>query len=167
MSSRPIIIVDENDSVVAHKTYDTYLSTDIYRVTALWVTNSAGDILLAQRKWTEYNDPGKWAPAAAGTVEQGETYEINMYKEAEEEIGITGMKFKLGPKRFVDGTRNKFFVQWYTVTLDRPVGEFVIQENEVERLEWLSRAQLAAQLVRDPEKFVPDASVSWPALFDL
>lgn len=132
-----IQIVDGNDNLIGHKERsEVDYSKDIYRGTALWVTNSKGEILLAQRKHTKDKDPGKWGPAASGTVDEGETYESNVYKEAEEEIGLTGLKFNLGPKTRVTKPRN-FFCQWFTVVLDRPVNEFKIQEEEVEELKWL------------------------------
>ena len=55
-------------------------------------------MLIAPRVLTNDKDPGKWGPAAGGTLEISETYESNAYKEAEEEIGLTGVEFILGPK---------------------------------------------------------------------
>lgn len=43
------IIVDENDQIIGHKFREEIVQTDIYRVAALWITNSKGDILLARR----------------------------------------------------------------------------------------------------------------------
>src|ERR1700761_7819266 len=89
-----IQIVDENDTLIGHKPRDQVsATTDYYRIACLWLENSKGEVLLAQRKWTKKNDPGTWGPAAAGTVDQGETYEQNMYKEAQEEIGVSGVTF--------------------------------------------------------------------------
>jgi predicted kinase len=92
------IIVNDQDQIIGHKEPGTLLKEDIYRVSSLWVTNSKGDILLAQRKFTQKLDPGKWGPAVAGTVDEGETYESNIIKEAEEEIGLKDMRPALGPK---------------------------------------------------------------------
>jgi isopentenyldiphosphate isomerase len=62
------IIVDENEKVIGAKERDQILPTDIQQITGLWLTNSKGEVLLAQRQITKKNDPGKWGPAAAGTV---------------------------------------------------------------------------------------------------
>lgn len=87
----PTVIVNENDEIIGHKLREEVdPKNDIYRVSALWVTNSAGDVLIAQRKLTKKHAPGKWEPAVAGTVEKGETDESNIYKEAQEEIGLSG-----------------------------------------------------------------------------
>ncbi|HWZ66027.1 MAG TPA: hypothetical protein VNX65_04555 [Patescibacteria group bacterium] len=45
MTNQRIIIVNENDQVIGHKERGTLVKEDIYRVAALWVTNSQGKIL--------------------------------------------------------------------------------------------------------------------------
>ncbi len=106
-----IVIVNDQDEVIAHKERGTLTKDDIYRVSALWVKNSRGDILLAQRKFTKSHDPGKWGPAVAGTVGEGETYKQNIIKEAEEEIGLRAIKPIPGPKVRMAGEYN-YFDQW-------------------------------------------------------
>jgi len=107
-------IVDDQDNLIGAKPRNEIdFKNDYYRISGLWLTNSKGQILIAQRLLTKDKDPGKWGPAAAGTLEVGETYESNAYKEADEEIGLTGVKFTQGPKmkfttlviRFANGIR--------------------------------------------------------------
>ena len=81
-----IPIVDENDNVIKNIDAGEKKPGEISRVSALWVTSEEGEILLAQRAVTKKRDPGCWGPAVAGTVEEDETYEDNIIKEAEEEI---------------------------------------------------------------------------------
>lgn len=147
------IIVNNQDEIIAHKTRGTLAKEDIYRVSALWVTNSKGDILLAQRKFTKSHDPGKWGPAVAGTVEEGETYESNIVKETEEEIGLKNITPILGPKRRVSGTYN-YFCQWYTYVIDRPAEAFAIQEDEVEQVRWFTREELEKGLQENPQSYL-------------
>jgi isopentenyl-diphosphate Delta-isomerase len=161
--SPDLIIVDTQDQQIGAKSRDTLTYDDIYRVSALWVTNSNGDVLLAQRTWGKRHDPGKWGPAAAGTVEVGETYESNVYKEAEEEIGLTGYTFAEGPKRFYEDVY-RFWTQWYTVIVDKDVKEFVKQDEEVEALAWFPADKLKRELKDQPQKFVPGAAY-WPDQF--
>ena len=79
-----ITIVNEEDEIIGHKDRTSLdHETDIYRVAALWLTNSTGEVLIAQRALSKESSPGKWGPAAAGTVEEGETYESNIVKEVE------------------------------------------------------------------------------------
>jgi len=150
-----IIIVDENDNVIAHKERGTVAVSDIYRVSSLWITNTRGDVLLAQRTFAKGNNPGKWAAAVNGTVDEGETYDSNIIKEMEEEIGLTGIVPTKGKKMRISNQHN-FFVQRYTLCIDRPAESFTIQEDEVERVRWFTRAELDTLLRHDPTIFVPD-----------
>ncbi|SRR6266496_3247655 len=154
-----IIIVNENDEIIGHKERSTLVKEDIYRVSALWVTNSKGDILLAQRKFTKSHDPGKWGPAVAGTLDEGETYESNIIKEAEEEIGLKNIKPTRGPNLRVRGEYN-YFDQWYTLVVDKSAEDFIIQEEEVEQVKWLTRTELEKELREHPEKYLK--GLKWP-----
>ena len=86
-------------------------------------------------------DPDKWGPAVAGTVDEGETYEQNIVKEAEEELGLKGIKFEKGPKERVKGKYN-YFCQWYILKTDKDISEFKIQEDEVSEIRWWTKKEL-------------------------
>lgn len=150
-----IQIVDEQDNVIGVKerTGVDY-KTDIYRVSALWLTNSKGQTLLAKRAAVKGNDPGKWGPAVAGTIDEGETYDDNIYKEAIEEIGLGGAEFTKGKKTRITYPRN-YFCQWYFVTIDREADTFIMQANEVDELEWVDIEQMKKELKVNPDKYVP------------
>jgi len=149
-----IIIVDENDKVITHKNRGSLKKEDIYRVSALWITNFRGEILLSRRHYTKSHHPRKWGPAVAGTIEEGETYEKNIIKEAEEELGLKNIKPKLGPKTKTD---NEFhhFTQWHTLNVDKDINEFKIREDEVEEIKWFSPEELKKRLQKHPEEFLP------------
>lgn len=148
-----IVIVNEQDEIIGHKERGTLVQGDIYRVSALWVKNSNGDILLAQRAFTKSHDPGKWGPAVAGTVDEGETYEQNIIKETDEEIGLKKITPIPGPKVRASGEYN-YFNQWYTLVVDKPAKDFTLQEEEVEQVKWLSRSELEKELRKHPEKYL-------------
>jgi isopentenyl-diphosphate Delta-isomerase len=153
MTKSRITIVNDQDEVIGHKERSTLVKEDIYRVAALWITNSEGDILLAQRQLSKRHDPGKWGPAVAGTVDEGETYESNIIKEAEEEIGLKDIKPTLGPKRRISNEDN-YFCQWYKLTTDKPAEDFTIQEEEVKQVKWFSKAELQKELQERPYNFL-------------
>jgi|SRR5579862_2220400 len=157
-----IVLVDKNDEPIGSKPIQTLGPNDIYRVASLWVTNNNGQVLLAQRQFGKRNDPGKWGPAVAGTVEVGETYEENIYKEAGEEIGLSGLKFNLGPKVFNDANQErKFFVQWFICKCDWPQDKFKIQPEEVEQVAWITKAELLADLKKSPGKYIAGSELVW------
>lgn len=155
MDKLRIVIVNDQDEIIGYKERGTLTKEDIYRVAALWVTNSKGDILLAQRQFGKRHDPGKWGPAVAGTVDEGETYEDNIVKEAEEEIGLVGINPTKGAKRRISDEYN-YFGQWYTLVVDKPADEFVIQEEEVAQVKWFTCDELMQELERHPERYLKD-----------
>jgi isopentenyldiphosphate isomerase len=149
-----IQIVDQNDKLISIKDRDEVdYSKDIYRVAALWLTNLDGEVLIARRKLTKDKDPGLWGPAVAGTIEEGETYESNIYKEADEEIGLTEHEFKVGPKLFIQHPRT-FFSQWFFGVCDWPEDKFKTQDDEVEKVEWVNAKQLKQDVQDNPAKYV-------------
>jgi len=149
-----IIIVDKNDKIIGHKNRDTLKKKDIYRVSILWITNSLGKILLAKRHHTKIHYPGKWGPSVTGTVDEGETYEENIIKEAEEELGLKNIKPKISLKTKTDNEYHHFN-QSYTLNIDKKIDEFKIQEDEVEEIKWFSAKELNEQLQRQPKEFLP------------
>lgn len=152
-----IILVDENDAIIGAKKRSLVSMAigDIYRITALWVTNSEGAILLAQRSFSKRNHPGRWAPPVSGTVEEGESYDENIIKEAQEEIGLSDIPFAKLQKlrRSID---QDFFVQWYWVVIDRPAEEFAVQKDEIEDIRWFTKEALLDAIKNEPSKFVPN-----------
>jgi isopentenyldiphosphate isomerase len=146
-----IIIVNEKDEVIDYKERGTLNQEDIYRVSGLWIENSKGEILLAQRGLHKKNDPGKWGPAVAGTVEEGETYDSNIIKEAEEEIGLKGKSFKKLDKVRRKGKHN-YFCQWFFLSMDDY--DFKVQKEEVEQIKWFKRNELLADFQKNPDSFL-------------
>lgn len=153
MSKAQIIIVNQDDKIIGYKRRGTLNQSDIYRVSALWIQNSKGDILLTQRKLTKKNSPGRWQPAVAGTNEEGESYESNIVKETEEEIGLTDHCLKKAQKSRYFGKHN-FFGRWFVLITDKKLEEFTIQETEVEQIKWFKKEELLNKLNKNPDKFV-------------
>jgi len=136
-----IIIVNEKDDIIGSKKRGTLTSEDIYRVSALWIENSKGQILLARRVFTKKKDPGMWGPAVAGTLEKGESYESNIIKEAQEELGLTNVSFKKFIKQKIRIPHNHF-TQWFLLIIDRDINDFKIKEDEVAEIKWFSKQEL-------------------------
>ncbi len=163
MEKPKIIIVNEDDKVIDYKDRDCLEKGDIYRISALWIANSRGDILLTRRGLDKAHDPGKWGPAVAGTVDKGEDYDLNIVKEAEEELGLKNIEFKKGPKERISGEHD-YFVQWYLLECDKSISEFRIQEEEVEEVKWFSEEELKRELKDNPDNFL-DTMNQWVELF--
>lgn len=148
-----IVIVDEEDNILCHKERGTLDSEDIYRVSALWVMNSKGEILLAQRAFTKKHHPGMWGPAVAGTNDEGETYESNIIKETKEEIGVSNVS-PVKIKKVRSKSKYNHFTQWFLLKLDMDISELEKQDEEVEALKWFSKEELMNGLENDSNKFL-------------
>jgi isopentenyl-diphosphate Delta-isomerase len=148
-----IIIVDEKDRIIGYKSRESINDNDIYRVSALWLTNSKGDILLARRAYSKAHNPGQWGPAAAGTVEKAETYRSNIIKETFEEIGLKIKNPKKGPKIRVQVIHDHF-TQWYTFSVDKEITEFSTDKSEVAEIKWFKPAELKKELKNNPSEYL-------------
>lgn len=147
-----ITIVDEEDNVIGFKDRESITSSDIYRSTGLWVTSPEGKILLAKRSLEKKKHPGLWGPAVAGTVEHGETYESNIVKEAEEELGLVGITPKFWFKKKVNGTHQRLSA-WFTAVVEEDV---VLRLNQIEVAEtkWVTKEDLVQDANEHPEKYI-------------
>lgn len=157
-----IIIVNENDEIIGSKERGTLNQEDIYRVSALMITNSRGQILLARRAWTKKQHPGVWDPAVAGTVAEGESYFSNILREAKEELGLEDIQPIEGPKTRTSGDYN-YFGQWYFLQLDKPIGEFKIDPIEVAEVKWIDKDDLFGEIEKNPQNFTT-SSKKWRSL---
>ncbi len=148
-------IVDSNDVLIGHKLRNEIDYTkDYYRTAALWISNSHGQVLIAKRHKDKDKHPNKWGPSVAGTVEKDETYESNMYKEAQEEIGLSGVILKPGVKMKFEKP-HKHFVQWFFGTCDWLESDFILQASEVQQVTWIDKDTLIRDVQADPTKYVP------------
>jgi len=147
-----IPVVNENDDLLEYKERESLDQKDIYRVSALWLTNSQGQILLAQRALNKSHDPGRWGPAVAGTVEEGEDYEKNILKEIKEELGLNEIKLNKSIK-IRRKTKYNYFVQWFTAVINKTENEFKIQKAEVEKIKWFTKEELKKELQNNPDNF--------------
>ena len=123
-----LTIVGNNDNVIGSKAKDQLFPADIYRVARLLIINSKNELLLAQRAFVKEKDPGVWGLAVEGTVEAHETYETNIRKEAEEEVGITLGELELGPKLRMQGKFNHW-CQFFITRVDLKTNDLILQEE--------------------------------------
>lgn len=144
-----IPIVNEQDEIIGYKEREDATTDDLVRASGLWVSDKDRNILLAQRAFSKKYAPGLWGSAAGGVVEENETYESCIVREAEEEIGLKGVIFKLGPKICLPDC----FVQYFSAIVDRDY-VFIKQEEEVEQIKWFSQVELDEFLKEKPEMFM-------------
>lgn len=160
-----VIVVDDHDNILGYKTRNQLLDTDRTRVSGVWIENSKGDVLLAQRAWKKEFHPGLWGPAAAGGVEKSESYEENAYKELFEEVGLREVPLSLVDTRPVtDADGHMMYLAFYKGVVDVEIDQLVL-EDEVEAAQWMSKQDLKADIKNNPTKYVPSAYALWDELF--
>lgn len=141
-----IPIVNEQDEIIGYKDKTNRDHDDIIRVSGLWVVDENGLILLQRRSLNKKSQPGVWQIAVAGTVESSETYETNILKEMQEEIGLVGVPITLGPKfRFFSD--HNFFAQMFLANVPHDYS-FKIEPREIMEIRWFAKEEL--------EKFIED-----------
>ena len=145
----PIPVVNEDDKIISFKERSDVKKGELYRVSALWITNSRWKVLLGLRHRTKKKNPLKWCPGVAGTVEEGESYEENIIKEAEEELGIRGVTFEEWPKIM---TPLSHFTQWFLWKTEKAASDFTPDWNEMEELKWWSIEELTSLIETSPDK---------------
>lgn len=161
-----IPIVDAQDNLLEYKEKSVISADDIYRVSVLWIRNTAKThVLLAQRALNKSHDPGKWEPAVAGTLEDTETYLENILHEIHEEIGLTVTEKDLtvGPKLFLT-QEWKFFCQFYLLERDVNLNELTLQTSEVKDAKWWLREDIAKQLKENRDFFTKNFHILWNVL---
>jgi isopentenyl-diphosphate Delta-isomerase len=147
-----LVIVDEDDNVIGAKDRNELMPDDIYRVARLVIINSEGELLLAQRAFLKEKDPGVWGPAVEGTVEEGETYESNIRKEAAEEIDIAIERLEVGPKLRMTGKYNHH-CQVFIYHIDLDISKLRLQAEELAAVQWYAPLTLRHEVSERLEKF--------------
>lgn len=148
-------IVDKNNKLIGHKWKEEFNpSSDIYRVSGLWLRNSKGEVLLARRSPQKKNGGGLWGPAVAGTLEYDESYESNIVKEIQEEIGITDLALERGETRFVEGEGRKYFCTYFYGVSDLPVESFTVEKDAVEEVKWVNEKLALEDMDNHPDRYL-------------
>lgn len=115
------------------------------RSTNVFIMNSKGEILCHQRSMEKERYPGYWVTHVGGHVGVGETYEINAWKEVQEEAGISDIQpHQLIAWRTAPIHVSRLWARDFVVLIDKPVEHFTPQPGEVQQFAWKSPQEIAA-----------------------
>lgn len=136
--------VDENDQVAGQASKkEIYKRQLTHRIVHVWIFNDAGELALQRRSASCNFCPLHWAMSAAGHVDAGESYEVAAHRELVEEMGVDLPLTFVGKEIFADPRGMKKFIGIFRTTFN---GEFVTNPDEVDRVEWVARAELARRI---------------------
>ena len=99
----------------------------------VWIQNSKGEFLLQQRSFSKKVFPGFWSITGGG-VDLGETTLDTVYRECQEELGITANSNNL---ELVLSIKRKFnFTDIYLLKQNIDLKDIVMQKEEVTDVKW-------------------------------
>lgn len=145
-------ICDADDRVIGvAPRSEVHAKNWLHRAVHVFVFNPAGELLMHLRSATKDQYPSTFTSSASGHVSSGESYESSVERELWEELGLRGeleflAKFSAGPETCFEHT------QLYRLVTDAvPTPD----PEEIAAIEWLSLADVATRLEREPERFSP------------
>ncbi len=118
---------------------------EYHLVVHIWVTSSAGEILIQRRSDSKKLMPGEWA-ATGGAAISGESSFKAASRELFEELGIASNEESL--KKILHLKRRNSFLDIWHIVADVDVNSLCLQKSEVAEVKWISPKELRNMIKR-------------------
>ncbi|EMI5491167.1 NUDIX hydrolase YfcD [Providencia stuartii] len=144
-------IVDDNNEVIAQATRRQMRAENLrHRATYIVVHDGMGKILVQRR--TDIKDfyPGYLDATAGGVVTQGENILDSAKREAQEELGVSGVPFAEHGLFYYEGENCRIWGGLFSCVSHGP---FALQESEIVEVSWLTPDEISARC----DEFTPDS----------
>ncbi|MGW2702166.1 NUDIX hydrolase [Streptomyces sp. NPDC001340] len=155
-------IVDEHDRVVAQVARgEAYARGLRHRCVFIQARDAAGRLFVHRRTATKLVFPALYDMFVGGVVGAGESYDEAALREAEEELGVTGLPRPAFLFKFLydDGAGNSWWSAVYEVRCDLPVQP---QAEEVQWHDFLPEDEVERRL--GDWEWVPDGLAAYERL---
>ncbi|MFF4313688.1 NUDIX hydrolase [Streptomyces sp. NPDC001507] len=155
-------IVDENDQVIGISPRgEAYARGLRHRCVFIQARDAAGRVFVHRRTPTKLVFPSLYDMFVGGVVGAGESYDDAALREAEEELGVSGLPRPAFLFKFLydDGAGQSWWSAVYEVRCELPV------RPQVEEVAWhgfLTEEELASRL--GEWEWVPDGLAAWGRL---
>lgn len=141
--------VNEKDEVLGSverkKAHDEKL---VHREIALLVYDETRRVLFQKRSIKKRSNPGLWSTSVAGHIRYGYEAEEEMVREAEEEIGLKGVKLHYLGKELTIKPEERYYENWF-MTEVRADYEFKLNPEEVDEVKYFDQAGLEAAIIKN------------------
>ncbi|RPE45138.1 isopentenyldiphosphate isomerase [Streptomyces sp. Ag109_O5-1] len=155
-------IVDENDQVIGQSPRgEAYARGLRHRCVFIQARDAAGRLFVHRRTATKLVFPSLYDMFVGGVVGTGESYDDAALREAEEELGVSGLPRPTFLFKFLyeNGAGQSWWSAVYEVRCELPV------QPQVEEVAWhdfLTEEELAGRL--GEWEWVPDGLAAWERL---
>lgn len=159
-----VLVVNDKDEIIGNFEKEEAIEKAlIRRISIVILHDKKGRILLQKRSQKKNSYPGCWANAAAGHVDEGESYAAAGGRELQEELGISNIKLEEIDKFFVSKEQDLYGQpKFVTVFLGKYGGEKMkLEKMEVEEARWFNISEIDKLVQVEPSKFTPIFVVVW------
>ncbi|MFA3879148.1 NUDIX domain-containing protein [Streptomyces sp. MMCC 100] len=157
-------VVDEKDRVVGQaRRGDVYARGLRHRCVFVWARDPEGRVFVHRRTATKLVFPALYDMFVGGVVGAGESYDDAALREAEEELGVSGLPRPEFLFKFLydDGAGRTWWSAVYEV---RCAGAVSPQVEEVAWYGFLTEEELAGRVEEGEWEFVPDGVAAYSRL---
>lgn len=141
--------LDEQGRVIGQASRNEFHSNPdlIHGVVHCWIFNSNGDVLWQKRSKQKATSPGKWDMSCGGHILSGSNPDNTLAKELEEELGVKNLNTNLVERYIIKGESQTEMVYLYYAVADLSPEELTLQEDEVEKVEWIDPSKAQALVI--------------------
>ncbi|AZB21950.1 isopentenyl-diphosphate Delta-isomerase [Kaistella haifensis] len=150
-----VVVVSENDEILGlMEKMNAHENGILHRAFSVFLFNDKGEMLLQKRASGKYHSPNQWTNAVCSHPKIDETYLEGAQRRLNEELGITANlteKFSFIYK--ADVGQNLWEHELDHVFTGNYEGSFVLNNDEVSEIRYISMQQLDEEMNENPEKF--------------
>ena len=158
-----ISIYDENDNYVGKDSRINMRKNNlIHRCTTILIINEKNEIVVQTRALSKEYCPGYLSAVSGGIICDGESVELNAYKELDEELGIdlnkTKHKLQFVRKYFYEEKNicKVWIYEFYVRITDEESKNIKFKDHEVSHIDWYTKEELL-KIFENPESKITSA----------